>query len=132
MELIRISPDKEKAKSISKMVALLIERIEKQDKIKFASLVITDYYEVIKELITAILLADGYKTLSHKDLIEYLKERYQEFSEYEVNLIDWLRILRNRIAYDGFFVEHSYLKRNENSFKAIIGKLQDLIKNKLR
>jgi len=121
MELIKISKDKEKAKSILKM----------QNREKMAALIISDYYEIIKELITAILLLDGYKTLSHKDLIDYIKERHREFNQNEIYILDDLRILRNRIAYEGFFVEYSHLNRNENSFKEVIQKLKSVIENKL-
>lgn len=131
MDLIKITPDKEKCKSIMKMTALLLERISESDKKRHASLIISDYYEVIKELLTEILILDGYKTLSHKDLIDYIKEEYsKEFSEYEVFLLDELRILRNRISYDGFFVEFSYLKRKEPEIVKIIKKLQKFIKIK--
>jgi len=132
MELIKITPDKEKARSIVKMVSLIKERIKKQERDKMAALIIADYYEIIKELITAILLIDGYKTLSHKDLIDYIKEKYKEFSIHEISVLDDLRVLRNRIAYEGFFIEPSYLERNEPLFKEIIGKLENLIERKLR
>ena len=132
MELIKISKDKDKAKSILKMISLIEERIKMQDRQRMAALIISDYYEIIKELITAILLLDGYKTLSHKDLIDYLKEKYVEFNQHEIYTLDDLRILRNRVAYEGFFVEYSYLNRNENSFKEIIQKLKNLIERKLR
>jgi len=132
MDLIKITPDNERAKNILKMISLIEERIEKQDKIKFSSLIIADYYEVIKELITAVLLADGYKTLSHKDLIDYLKENYHEFNSYDLSVIDSIRVLRNRIAYEGFFIENSYLSRNEDSFKKIIQKLKILINKSLK
>lgn len=107
MELIKITPDKEKAKSILKMISLLKERIKKQEKEKMTALIIADYYEIIKELLTAILLVDGYKTLSHKDLIDYLKKKYKEFSSHEISILDELRILRNRISYEGFLLNLS-------------------------
>ena len=131
MELIKISKDKEKAKNILKMISLIEERIKMQDREKMAALIIFDYYEIITELITAILLLDGYKTLSHKDLIDYLNEKYKEFNKHEIYILDDLRILRNRVAYEGFFIEYSYLNRNENSFKEIIQKLKNLIGHKL-
>jgi len=128
MELIKITPDGEKAKSMLRMVSLIEERILSQkDKTKMTSLIIADYYEIIKELITAILLIDGYKTLSHKDLVDYLKEKCPEFSAYEISFLDDLRVLRNRIAYEGFFIEPSYLVRNESQLKDIINKLKVIL-----
>jgi len=131
MDLIKITPDNERVKSILKMTILLKERIKIQDKERMSSLIIADYYEIVKELITAVLLMDGYKTLSHKDLVDYLKEKYGEFNSHEISLLDDLRVLRNRIAYEGFSSDSSYLKRNESNFKIIINKLELLIKRKL-
>lgn len=130
MDLIKISPNKERARSILKMVSLIEERIPKQDRERMAALIITDYYEMVKELVIAILLIDGYKTLSHKDLIDYLKEKYP-IAAHEISLLNDLRILRNRVAYEGFFVEPSYLKRNETNFKLLTKKVRDIIKKKL-
>ncbi len=131
MDLIKITPDNEKARNLFKMVSLIEERIKEQDKNKMSSLIIADYYEIIKELITAILLIDGYKTLSHKDLIDYLKEKYNEFNANEISILDDLRILRNRVSYEGFLIEPSYLHRNESLYKLIIKKLKESIKKKL-
>ncbi|HLD72637.1 MAG TPA: hypothetical protein VJA23_03555 [Candidatus Nanoarchaeia archaeon] len=131
MDLIKITPDKEKAKNILQMVLLIEERIKIQDREKMAALIIVDYYEIIKELITAILLADGYKTLSHKDLVTYLEEKFSDFLAEEIYLIDQLRILRNRVAYEGFLVNSIYLKKNENQFREIINKLRRIVKDKV-
>ena len=65
-----------------------------------------------------------------KELIDYIKE-YPEFSTYEISIINDLRILRNRVAYEGFFVEVSYLNRNENNFKKIIKKLKQIVNKKI-
>jgi len=132
MELIKITPDKEMAKSIVETTSLIEERIKNQDRQKMTSLIISDYYEIIKELITAILLVDGYKTLSHKDLIEYIKEKHKDFSEHEISVLDNLRILRNRVAYEGFKIEPSYLNRNEALFKSIIDKLKKELEEELK
>lgn len=70
---------------------------------------------------------DGYKTLSHETLVAYLKEFYKEFAEHEIIFIDQLRQLRNKIVYKGFFVEKSYLDRNENRIKEIVAKLRKLL-----
>ena len=132
MNLIKITQNKEKGKSILEIVSLLEERIKIQNKTKMASLIISDYYEVIKELITAVLLVDGYKTLSHKDLIEYIKEKYKDFSQQEIFVLDNLRILRNRVAYEGYKIDISYLTKNESLFKEIIKKLKGILEKRLR
>jgi len=131
MDIIKITPDKERAKNILKMVSLIEERIKKQERKRMAALIIADYYEIMKELLTAILLVDGYKTLSHKELINYLEEKYQESTKHEISVLNDLRVLRNRIAYEGFFVDPSYLIRNESVFRTIIQKLKGIIEKKL-
>lgn len=133
--IIKITPDKEKAKSILKMVNTTLEMIKMIDVSKYSSNVTKEYYDVIRELISVILLLDGYKTYgdgAHKKLIEYLQSKNKEFNEYEVSLIDNLRITRNKIAYDGFFVEKDYIKRKIQDIQKIISKLNKIIKKKIK
>jgi hypothetical protein len=131
MDLIKITPNKERVKSILEMTDLLKKRIKIQDTKTMSALIIADYYEIIKELITAILLLDGYKTLSHRDLITYLK-KHQLFNHADISILNDLRKLRNRISYEGFSINESYLNRNETNFHNIIKKLGDLIEKELK
>lgn len=133
--IIKITPDKEKAKSMLKMVDTTIEMIKIIDIVKFSSHVTKEYYDVIRELLSVVLLLDGYKTYgegAHKKLIEYLQSHYKEFNEYEFLLINDLRITRNKIAYDGFFVERDYIERKMKDIQKIIATLKDIIKKKIR
>jgi len=132
--LIKITPDLEKAKSILKMVKITLEMIQSLDTNKFTSNITKEYYEVIRELLGIILLLDGYKTYgegAHKRLIEYLEENYQQFNQDEIHLLNNLRITRNKIAYDGFFVEKNYLERRSSDIKDIIEKLKSIIWERL-
>ena len=131
-EIIKITLDKEKAKSILKMVELRVEMLKLIPLNKYASPLVEEYYEIIKELITAILLIEGYKTLSHIELIRYIENNRKEFTEEDISVLDNLRILRNRVTYEGFFINTSYLERNEISFKEMIKKLKNLISMKLK
>lgn len=132
--LIKVTPDKEKAKSILKMVDTTIEMIKIVDIDKFSSNVTKEYYDVIRELISVVLLLEGYKTYgegAHKRLVDYIESHYNEFNEYEISLIDDLRATRNKIAYDGFFVEKDYIERKINQIKKIIDKLKEIINKKI-
>ena len=134
-DLIKITPNKEKASSIFKMVEITLEMIKQIDKIKFPSNIAKEYYEVIRELVSIILLLDGYKTIgegAHKRQIEYLEANYREFSKFEIAFIDDLRITRNKIAYDGFFVKGSYIDRKLTDILRIIGKLKEIVHKKMR
>ena len=90
-DLLRITPNKDKARSIFKMVEITLEMIRQIDKSKFPSNIAKEYYEVTRELISIILLLDGYKTIgegAHKRQIEYLEANYRDFSKYEIAFID--------------------------------------------
>ena len=132
--LIKVTADKEKAKSILKMADTTIEMIKVIDIAKFSSNVTKEYCDVIRELISVVLLLDGYKTHgegAHKKLVEYLQSNHKEFNEYQTSLIDDLRITRNKIAYDGFFVDKDYIEGKANDIKEIIDKLKEMIKKKI-
>lgn len=82
-ELIRVTPDKEKAQSILKMVETTLEMINLIDRTKFPSNVAKEYYEVVRELTSIILLLDGYKAIgekAHKRQIEYLEANYRSLT----------------------------------------------------
>ncbi|MBI2109606.1 hypothetical protein HYT58_00335 [Candidatus Woesearchaeota archaeon] len=130
--LIKIQPDREKARSLAALADLRFNKLKVYTEEKEIPLIIEWYYEVIKELITSILFIDGYKTLSHKDLIKYLKINFKnDFSYSNVMLIDQLRRLRNDIVYYGVFTDSSYLKRNKQDIINVISKLFELCNKKL-
>jgi len=123
-------PDKEKVKSILKMADITLEMVKGIDIAKYSSNITKEYYDIIRELMTAILLHDGYKTYGeggHKKLIEYLAANRRQFSEYEISLIDDLRVTRNKIANDGFSVDVDYLKRKIKDILKIIGKMRMIL-----
>lgn len=131
--LIKIKPDKERAASLIKLAKLRCEKIKTFNEEKESSLIVEGYYEVAKEMITAILFIDGYKTLSHKDLIEYLSLNFKyNFSNLDIRLLDQLRKFRNNIVYYGVFIEPSFVKRNKEHINTVISKLFNICENKLR
>lgn len=131
----KISPNKSLAISISKMVETRINVLKKSIKFldleKETSIIIEDYYEIIKEIIIAIMEIDRYKTLSHEALIAYITKNYGSiFSEYEIETLDRLIVLRNKISYKGFFVQKDYLDRNKELLDKIIEKLNNILNSK--
>ena len=130
--MISISPDKERVRSIISMVDLREKRINNDKKDEFSTLLIEDYYEIIKELATALINLIGYKTLSHKILFDYLSKEYGDFILSEIELMHDLRKIRNKVVYEGFFIRSEYLVRNEGAIKSIIVKLKKLISGKLK
>tara|TARA_Y100000310_G_C20511472_1_gene729093 strand:- start:406 stop:828 length:423 start_codon:yes stop_codon:yes gene_type:complete len=129
-QVSKITPDKEKAKSLIKLVKLREKDIKLKKK-EFATLIVEGYYEIIKEIITAIMSIDGYKTTSHELLVGYISKFYKKFSTSEVYLIDQLRRMRNDIAYRGVAVNEDYIHRNKERISKVISKLKNEVFLKL-
>lgn len=128
----KLRPDFEKAKALLKMIEIREKRIQLTFLPEFTTLVTEEYYEIVKELITAIMSADGWKTTSHELLIGYLANFYEEFSTAEIVTIDQLRVVRNDIADRGVMINQEYLERNQQTFHSIINKLKQIISQKLK
>jgi hypothetical protein len=138
-DLIRITPDKERARSLLDTVSVRLDAIklmQKADSRKFSSKIVEEYYESVLELITAIMSIDGFKTRSdaagsHIAAIEYLHENYKELEENEIGLIDDLRKKRTGITYYGRHVKEDYIQLNKSGIESIIEKLTLIVNKKL-
>ena len=124
--IIKVFPDKEKAKSIFRMAEERENKIKELDRFNFSTIIAENYYEAIKEMITAILLIKGIKTTgeyAHKDLIEQaLKEKF--IDNFEYSLLDDLRNRRNKSQYEGKQIEAIYLENNKDVLEKVIIKLK--------
>ena len=130
-KVTRLRPDLEKARALLKMTEIREKRSQLTPLPEFTTLRTEEYYEIVKELITAIMSIDGWKSVSHELLIGYLAEFYQEFSTSEVLTIDQLRVIRNDIAYRGVMISSEYLDHNQSILLAIIRKLKKTLNQKL-
>lgn len=131
-DLINMTPNPERAKALLAQVEVRLKDARSKDPGEFATLIIEAYYEIIKELLTALLAVDGYKTLSHTTLIEYLRTTYNKiFTENEIRTCDELRKIRNRISYEGFLITKDYHDRKSITALVLIAKLQQLVKSKI-
>ena len=130
-EIFKISPDKERAQDLFVMAKerLDILKLIPQDK---TYKIIEEYYEIIKELLTAIMYLDGYKTLSHVKLIEYFSSNYKELDDKEIKLTDNLRKFRIGIVYYGRKISKDFLINNEEEIKNIIKILIGLVESKIK
>ena len=105
-------------------------RFNEVGNLKNTTLKTEAYYEIIKELMTALLSDAGYKSYSHECLISFVKERYRNsFTNFEIYLINQMRLIRNDLAYRGDFVEDDFLVRNKEKILMIISKLKHLLDN---
>ncbi len=131
--IIRIIPDKEKVSSMLELIKDREEFVSTIDIERFPTIAAEGYYEVIKELASALLLLDGIKAIgenAHKDMIDHLSN-YKEILENEIMLINDLRIKRNRSSYEGKKIETDYLRNRKEKLIVFIEKLEKMIKKKL-
>ena len=127
--IINVTPDKERVKSLLKITKNRKEFVFSYNAKLYTNIIVENYYEIIKELITAITLLDGFKTVgenANKELIDLLP-KYKEFEEWELILIDDLRIKRNKSAYEGKEIDISYLENKKEKILIIIKKLENLL-----
>lgn len=130
-EIFKISKDKERAKNLFLQA---LERLSDTNLIpeERTYRFIEDYYEIIKEMITAVMYLDGYKTLSHVALIEYMNKNYKKFEDKEIRLIDTLRKYRHGIVYYGEKISKTFLVNYQSTIIKIIEKLKSILEEKLK
>lgn len=129
----KVFPDKEKAKSIFKM-AIDREKTINSLKINYPTIIAENYYDIIKELSTALLLLNGLKAIgenAHKEIIDNLN-KFTNFSPYQISLLQDLRIRRNKSQYEGEPFDISYLENKQNILLEIIDKLKKIVEDKLK
>ena len=126
------NPNPEEARALFRMAEKRQRFIGSvKDRREFASLLAEDYFEIIKELVTALMSLDGYKCYSHECLVAFLSEFHKGISRPERELIDQLRKIRSDINYRGLVLEYDYIERNEESILDITRKLKGIIKGRL-
>jgi len=119
--------DKERIASITRKAMLRLKRARKTEiAIENVSFVVEDYYEVIKELLTAYLLKYGLRSKNHQCLISYF---YKENLGYESEsfLISQMSFFRNRLNYYGEDIPMEFYKKNKEEFERIIKIILELI-----
>lgn len=98
------------------------------------SVLVREYYEIIRELASAVLLSKGFNAVgenAHKEIIDYLSN-LKEFSLEEIFEMQELRTRRDKNSYEGKPIKSPYLENKKEKFELIIRKLKDIIKKKLR
>lgn len=126
--LREVSVDIEKIDSV---VELAKERLDFVHSIpltqKNVSFLFDDYYEIIKELLVALLLKNGFRSSNHQCLFSFFARKYPD-KEFEIVVIQQMNFLRNRLNYYGERVDDTYFKENYKSFEEIIQLLLGLVK----
>ena len=125
--MLKITQDKERAKSIFGMIKEREKFVKNINGNKFSTIIAENYYEIIKELCTAIALTNGYKFIgenAHKELIDFMKN--YNISENELRMMDDLRVRRNKSSYEGKPIGQIYLDNKKEDLLTIIKKLKDI------
>jgi len=124
----RVSIDNDKISSVITMARLRWEFLKSLNVTpKNVSFVFEGYYEVIKELLLALMLKKGMRSKNHQCLFTFFAREYTMY-EAEVNVISQMNYLRNRLDYYGEPVNLVYFEENYKSFEEIIELLLTLLK----
>lgn len=102
-------------------------RMTKSMNKNFKEYIIEQYYEIIKELLTAFMLKGGYKSNNHQCLFTYFYIKNPN-NEYDVMLIKKLGYLRNRSQYYGEKIPSSFYDNKKNDIIEIIYNLIEIVK----
>lgn len=107
------------------------EKYVKRQKIDDGSAehIVSDIYDIIRELIEAKLALEGYKSYSHEATILFLK-KFHEFSESEIIFLDDLRKVRNGIKYYGKESSTEDAVKTIKFLNSILPKLKKLLAQK--
>ncbi len=127
--IIKIDPDKQKAKSLKENAIITLKRLNKTDKFEYPSNTLLDYYDIIRSLMEALVALEGVKIKgegAHYELINYVCDNYP-LSEADKQFLQNMRQFRNRISYEGFNVNLNYVKDNIDRIEKIIEELDELI-----
>ncbi|MEK6864543.1 MAG: hypothetical protein AABX27_04570 [Nanoarchaeota archaeon] len=131
--IIKVTPNKEKARSMLALAESKEAFANTIDIKLYPTNAAENYYDVIRELASAVLLLDGNKAMgeqAHKEIIDELSG-YKEFSEDEIALADDLRIKRNNSSYEGKPVDKIYVENKKQKWIALIQKLKQMIKKNI-
>lgn len=123
----KITPNKEKAKSLIETADERINSSLRKLNKKTANFIFEDYYSSILELLHAIIILDGYKIINHVCLGYYLKDILKK--ENLFLRFDDLRYKRNSLTYYGKRMDFETAKNSIKQCKDLIKNLKNLLKN---
>ena len=121
----KVEIDLERIESIKKKALRRLERARSSKEVDFA---VEDYYEVVKELLTANLLKNGMRSGNHQCLISYFLKENPD-NEREAMLIQQMSFFRNRLTYYGEDIPEEFYEENKEEFEKIIKLILRLIDN---
>ena len=127
---IKITPDKQKAKSLIKTAKDRINYANKEISENNANFIFEDYYSSALELIHAIVLIKGYNVKNHICLGFYIKDILK--GEKLFLIFDDCRYKRNSLIYYGSKMDFKTATQTIIKCKILIKELKSIIKNRLK
>jgi len=129
----KVTKDKDKAKSLLRMADKSLARLKETNREKFPAQTLRDYYDILRQLMEALAASSGVKSEgrgAHKKLIDWISEEYS-LGESDRNFLQQLRRYRNRIEYEGFAPDYSYLERNQSQIEHLISQFKQKLQDSL-
>jgi hypothetical protein len=120
-----IRPDPGRATSLRRQAQLHLERIRATDRVRFADLIVVDYYDALHKLAEARSVEDGAKFSgdgAHEELLAYVANR-TALSGADATLLKELRKRRNAFHYEGVTIGGAFLENNETRLHRLVGLL---------
>ena len=127
---VKITPDKEKAKSLIETAEDRIKFLIRSLNEKTANYIFEDYYSSILELAQALVILDGYKINNHVCLGFFLRDVLEK--ENLFRLFDDCRYKRNSLVYYGKRMDFETAKDAIEKAKRLMNKLNSIIYEKLK
>jgi hypothetical protein len=91
--------------------------------------IISNYYDVLRSILEAIVSLDGYKVYSHEAFTYYLKEKEEEDSAIK---FDRFRKIRNSINYYGKEIKPVEAKEIVDDIIKLVDKMKSKLSKKLK
>ncbi len=127
--------DTEKAKSLLDTVEQDLDTLKDiipiMDKKKNYSLIWSNQYEIIRQLVQGILLLEKIRSGNHQCLYAYICTKHEEW-EIDWKTIETMRMLRNGVHYEGRPVSAEIWKEFKLEFQVYIQTFEKILKQKLR
>lgn len=118
----QVTPDKQKAIALKLMAITTFSRLKEINTEKYPSNALTDYYDIIHKLIEALAIIEGVRIKgegAHQELIDYVCKQ-KKLGEKNRLFLQQIRDYRNRISYEGFFIDNNFIESNKKTFDEII------------
>ena len=127
---VKVTPDKEKAKSLIEIAEDRIKFSIRDLDEKTANYIFEDYYSSILELAQALVILDGYKINNHVCFGFFLRDVLKK--EDLFRLFDNCRYKRNSLIYYGKRMDFNTAKDAMEKAKRLMNKLKNINYEKLK